>query len=140
MTKNDYKIYFLYKKFDEKIAHDFLVKCRKRDRAGFSIEQNVKIICIEDCYWIEKTIFQHEFTTEEIEEYIEENWIYIHSMYDCTGRTFTRDIRCFPLNGKTIVYHFKAIDCQLLKHNADGKGKIPLVKLLPKYPKYWDAQ
>ena len=113
MTKRDYEIYLLYKEFNEEKAHDFLVKCRKRDRMNSSNKQNYTIICYnDDCYgsWIEKTIYPYEFTMEEIEEYVEENWTSIYSAYDCTGKTFTRDIRCFPVNGKTIVYHFKAID------------------------------
>lgn len=112
MTRQDYKIYLLYKKFDEKIAHDFLVKCRKKDRMATPIKQDAKIIFIDDYdSWIEKSVYPYAFTKEEIAEYTEENWIRIYSLYDCTGRTFTRDIRCFPIDGKTIVYHFKAIDC-----------------------------
>ena len=112
MTKQEYEIYLLYKEFDEEIAHKFLVKCRKRDRETTSIVQNTEIIYSNDCdYWVEKIVYPYEFTMEEVEEYTEENWLYIYSAYDCTGRTFTRDIKCFPVNGKTIVYHFKAIDC-----------------------------
>lgn len=113
MTRQDYEIYLLFKEFNAEKAHDFLVKCRKRDRLSAPAPRNYTIVCYADSYdaWIEKTVYPYEFTMEEVEEYTEENWIYIYSMYDCTGRTFTRDIRCFPICGKTIVYHFKAIDC-----------------------------
>lgn len=111
MTRQDYEIYLLFKEFNAEKAHDFLVKCRKRDRLTKSEDLNFKVICGDYDYWIEKAVLPYVLTAEEIEEYIEENWMYIRSMYDCTGRTFTRDIKCFPINGKTIVYHFKAIDC-----------------------------
>lgn len=111
MTRQDYQIYLLFKEFNTEKAHDFLVKCRKRDRLSVSEEKRFKVICGDYDYWIEKAVYPYVFTEEEIEEYIEENWIYIRSAYDCTGRTFTIDIRCFPMDEKTIVYHFKAIDC-----------------------------
>lgn len=114
MTRQDYRIYLLFKEFNAEKAHDFLIECRKKDRLNTPSKQNHTIICYDiDCgdAWIEKIVYPYEFTAEEIEEYTEENWMYIRSMYDCTGRTFTRDIRCFPICGKTIVYHFKAIDC-----------------------------
>lgn len=113
MTRLDYEIYLLYKEFNAEIAHDFLVKCRKRDRLNMPSERSHTVICYSDHYdsWIEKTVYPYVFTEEDIEEYVEENWMHIYSAYDCTGRTFTRDIRCFPMNGKTIVYHFKGIDC-----------------------------
>lgn len=112
MTRQDYEIYLFWKEFNEEKAHDFLVKCRKRDRIISSIiEEDSKIICGYYDSWIEKVVYPYEFTAEEIKEYTEENWMHIYSAYDCTGRTFTRDIRCFPICGKTIVYHFKSIDC-----------------------------
>lgn len=114
MTRQDYETYLLYKQFvNDEVAHDYLVKCRKKDRAESKNKSNVKFIYDDNCweYWVEKTVYSYEFSQEEIEEYIEDNWIRIYSLYDCTGLTFTRDIRCFPINGKTIVYHFKAVDC-----------------------------
>lgn len=113
MTRQDYEIYLLFKEFNEEKAHDFLVKCRKRDRISKPSERKHTVIYYGDYYdsWIEKTVYSYEFTMEEIEEYVENNWMHIYSAYDCTGRTFTQDIRCFPICGKTIVYHFKGIDC-----------------------------
>lgn len=113
MTRQDYEIYLLFKEFNAEKAHEYLVKCRKRDRLSTPAPRNYTIICYADCNdaWIEKTVYPYEFTMEEVEEYTEKNWMHIYSAYDCTGRTFTRDIRCFPICGKTIVYHFKAIDC-----------------------------
>ena len=110
MTRTDYKIYLLLKKFSMEKAHDFLIEKRKKDREA--IVRNSKVIHEDDyCYWIEKTIYPFEFTMEDMENYMENNWLSIHSLYDCTGETFTRDIKFFIMQGKTIVYHFKAIDC-----------------------------
>ena len=112
MTRQDYEIYLLYKELDEKLAHKFLVKCRKKDRMNQAqMQEDFKVFRSSFDNWIEKIVFPHEFTKGEIQEYIDENWIGFYSAYDCTGRTFTQDIKCFPINGKTIVYHFKAIDC-----------------------------
>lgn len=112
MTRQDYRIYLLWKEFDNSKAHDFLIKCRKRDRlAIIDKNRNIKIFNCDDYgSWIEKTIYPYEFSADDIEEFIEDNWQRIYSMYDCTGKAFTRDIRCFPINGKTIVYHFKSLD------------------------------
>ena len=114
MTRNDYEIYLLLKKFNTKAAHDFLIKHRKIDRDMFENENfNKSFINPNSSYdsWIEKEVYPFEFTEEEIESYIEDNWLSIYSWYDCTGKTFTRRIKIFPLQGKTIVYHYKAIDC-----------------------------
>lgn len=111
MTRLEYEVYLMKKEFNAKKAHDYLVKCRKKDRINNSDSRNITIISGDFDSWIEKLILPYELTAEEIEEYISENWIYIYSAYDCTGKTFTRDIRCFPIGGKTIVYHFKGIDC-----------------------------
>ena len=114
MLKQDYKIYLLLKKYGEESAHDFLVKHRKQDRLREAMREKMPIKIFYGAYgdsWAEKIILPFEMTEEEKEEYIEENWLHIYSMYDCTGETFTQDIKCFSVNGKTIVYHFKAIDC-----------------------------
>lgn len=113
MTRQEYEIYLLYKRFIPEKAHDYLIKCRKRDRMEeFCTNHSLKVVYIEisDDSWIEKTVYSYEFSAKDIEEYTDYQWITIHSSYDCTGREFTRDIRCFPVNGKTIVYHFKALD------------------------------
>lgn len=114
MLKQDYKMYLLLKKCGEEIAHDFLIKHRKRDRLNEAMRVKMPQKIFFDAYgesWAEKVILPYEMTAEEIEGYIEENWVRIYSMYDCTGMVFTQDIRLFPVNGKTIVYHFKSIDC-----------------------------
>lgn len=114
MTRMEYQIYLLLKKFDEEKAHDFLVDFRRKERSLAPKTKYVKktTLAVDDYgYWIEKFVFPYVFDEEEIQFYLEDHWIFASpSLYDCTGQTFTRDIKIFIINGKTIVYHFKAID------------------------------
>ena len=114
MTRVDYQIYLLLKKLDEEKAHDFLINFRKREREStVETEYIRKTILASDNYgsWIEKYAYPYDFTQEEIDLYLEEHWISAYpSLYDCTGQMFTRDIKIFVINGKTMVYHFKALD------------------------------
>lgn len=112
MTRDNYELYLILKERCAETAHNYLVKCRERDRLANTGRKSPPTI-IGDRYdsWIEKTVYPYEFTAEDIEEFVEYHWMNaVYSMYDCTGCTFTSDIKCFPINGKTIVYHFKALD------------------------------
>lgn len=112
MTRDDYKFYLLLKEINAEKAHDFLIKHRKMDKNMYE-NFNKSFINPSSSFdsWIEKEVYLFEFTKEEIESYIEDNFITICSAYDCTGKVFTRRIKIFPVQGKTIVYHFKSIDC-----------------------------
>lgn len=62
--------------------------------------------------WIVKEWFDYVFNEDDIEEYVKSEWMCVDSWYDCTGETFTRFIKIFPLPkaNKTIVYHGKGWD------------------------------
>lgn len=57
-----------------------------------------------------KEVYNYEFSEKEKQSYCNCKWETIHSLYDCTGRWFTQDIRIFCVNGKTIIYHIQGRD------------------------------
>ena len=50
------------------------------------------------------------WSEEEIREFIEENWIRIYSMYDCTGKQFTVDLHVRNVPAGVLIIHNKSID------------------------------
>ncbi len=57
-----------------------------------------------------KRFFPFYFTEEEKEEFIDDHWRRIYSLYDCTGQWFTRSIDFFKTKNGTWVYHFMGLD------------------------------
>lgn len=67
----------------------------------------------KDCwdYWKEFCIVTDtEFTDEELDELIRENWIHINSPYDCTGRVFTSHLSAIRIPCGTLFIHCKGVD------------------------------
>ena len=66
----------------------------------------------ESCWY--KQFYDEPFTEEEKKEFIEENWVHIYSLYDCTGKWFTRYIVVCNVNtsfgAKSVVYHALGLD------------------------------
>lgn len=60
--------------------------------------------------WTEKCFVPYHFSEETWREFEEDHWIYVSSLYDCTGRVFTVDIEHFNVPGGTWIYHHKALD------------------------------
>lgn len=61
-----------------------------------------------------KKVLPYEMTTEQAEQYREEEWWHWYNPYedgrDCTGVWFTSAIKIFPVAGKTFIYHFQNCD------------------------------
>jgi len=61
--------------------------------------------------WTEYTLFENRGETDgEINEYTQEMEQHINSMYDCTGRAFTRWITWKRLPIGILVIHYKGLD------------------------------
>lgn len=66
-------------------------------------------------YYI-KEFFTEPFTEEEKEMFIKNQWRYIHSLYDCTGKPFTKSIIICnfkepnSFGAMSVVYHFLGLD------------------------------
>lgn len=92
----------------EKIGLRNLYRLKEKNRDGWEYHFNE----IDRCCG--KKIYDYEMSSQEIDDYIKSHWIKWYNPYndgrDCTGVWFTRSIRCFPVNGKTIVYHFQNCD------------------------------
>lgn len=55
-------------------------------------------------------IIDAEFTDEQLDEFIEEEWIHIHSPYDCTGKVFTSSITVTRMPCGILFIHTKGVD------------------------------
>lgn len=66
----------------------------------------------ESCWY--KRYYNTPFTEEEKQEFIEDNWKYINSPYDCTGHWFTRHIAVCNVHtsfgSKAVAYFFMGLD------------------------------
>lgn len=63
-------------------------------------------------YGVQRVDFDGTFTDEEKKEYIDFNWISVHSDYDCTGKIFTYYIKVFnmPKIDRSVAYIKYSID------------------------------
>lgn len=59
---------------------------------------------------IQKRFLPYHLTEEQKQIFADDNWLYVYSMYDCTGQRFTRDISFHEIPTGTWVYHFIGID------------------------------
>lgn len=64
-----------------------------------------------DSVW-EKRLYPGEnWDEEEREEFIRDEWTYVHSPYDCSGEWFTWRIEVFNTLSGVVAYVFQAVDC-----------------------------
>ena len=63
-----------------------------------------------ESFWEKRLFPEARWADDEIEEYIESEWIYIRSAYDCTGKVFTWRISVFNTPKGVVAYHFYALD------------------------------
>ena len=64
-------------------------------------------------YKVVKRVYNWLFSERDKEQYIDGNWLNLHSCYDCSGLWFTNDIIfCrIPAENKTIVLEYYSKDC-----------------------------
>ena len=61
--------------------------------------------------WTEYTIMpDNGITDEEMKELVDDMWIEIRSMYDCTGKAFTQNIHWARTPAGIVLVHRKGID------------------------------
>lgn len=86
------------------------IRCKLKDICDRDEEKEIIIHADEhgDGYII-KEWYSKPFSNEEKQEYVQNNWVHIHSAFDCTGLKFTGWIRIFNVEtsfgAKSVVYH-----------------------------------
>lgn len=99
---------------DKESVDKYIVNLKKRiRRLNRQGADNSDIIWTSECSGYTRVDFDGLFTEEEKAEYIESNWIFINSPYDCTGKIFTTYIKVFnmPSIDRSVAYFGFAIDC-----------------------------
>ena len=98
--------------------HRYTIKERKERREEERMHKSRSYEVVNwgwsDDYWSgwEKRLYPGAHWSEaEKQDFIDSEWEYINSPYDCTGQMFTCGIDVFNVPAGVVVYIFSAIDC-----------------------------
>lgn len=117
MTYTDWRVYAAIrnsagKQAAEDYRHIRNLKHRSYCTGTQPIETDWICLSTDDEYgYIKKRFVPFHFDEEQKQIFADANWIYCpYTMYDCTGKPFTRSIDFHEIPGGTWIYHFIGID------------------------------